>query len=258
MRKSLPLALILLASLPIALAETPSPAPAVKVTAPAPTLSAGEVFRPEFKIKGGKMLAGTAFALDLDGTPVVVTAFHLFGPVGGLEKPVPAAELPSFVKSVTLRDASVAEAGPPLKLPDAAVMGGPTASLDLAVFPLLPVDPAAPPVEGAIPVHLAPLAKALPKIGDPVWVAAPLVNAAPDQPHLLAAKVVEVNKDWIFYSFENTAIDFTATSGAPIFDASGAVVGVHLGGGKVDGELVGSANPLAAHRDRLVKALGAR
>ena len=127
MRKSLPLALILLASLPIALAETPSPAPAVKVTAPAPTLSAGEVFRPEFKIKGGKMLAGTAFALDLDGTPVVVTAFHLFGPVGGLEKPVPAAELPSFVKSVTLRDAwtdaPVAEAGPPLKLPDAAVMG---------------------------------------------------------------------------------------------------------------------------------------
>lgn len=260
MRTSLSLSLILLLGLPVALAQTP-PAPAAPAAAgSAPALSPGEILRPEFRIKGGKMLAGTAFALDVDGAVLAVTAFHLFGPVGGLERPVSAADLPSFVKSVTLRDAwtdaPVAEAGPPLALPDAAVMGGPTASLDLAAFPLLPPDPAAPPVEGAVPVHVVKLAAKLPKVGDPVWVAAPVVNAAADHPHLLAARVVEVNNNWLFYSFADTGLDLTATSGAPVLDAAGEVVGMHLGGGKMDSELVGSANPLPAHRDRLVKAMG--
>lgn len=249
MRKRMLLAFALFAGL--AQAEPPA----------APELAQGEVFRPEFRVKNKKVLAGTAFALDVDGTVVAVTAFHLFGPPGGLDAAVPAKDLPNIVRSVGLRDAwtdaPVAETGPALPLPDAVVMGGPTASLDLAAFPLLPTDPAAPPVEGAIPAHPAKLAAALPKVGDPVWLAAPLMNAAPDAPHLLPAKVVEVNKDWLFYSFADTALDLTATSGGPVLNAAGEVVGVHLGGGKVESELVGSANPLPAHKDRLQKAIGA-
>lgn len=221
-----------------------------------PALSESSVLRPEFQLAKTRLLAGTAFLLDLDGEIVVVTAYHLFGPMGGLEKQIGSRELPTAVKSATLKDAWTATpagaAGPPFPLPDAAPMGGPTAALDLAVLPYQPT----PPAEGApAPTpHPLPLAGALPKLGETVWVAAPLVNGTAETPRLLEAKVVEVNENWLFYSYTKTDLDLTATSGAPVLNASGQVVGINLGGGKMDAELIGSANPIAAHKDRLQEA----
>ena len=77
-----------------------------------PKIVEGFILRPEFHTTKGDFNAGTAFAVELDGHLLVVTAFHLFGPPGGLPAQVLAAELPAYATGVTVRDAwSGAEVG---------------------------------------------------------------------------------------------------------------------------------------------------
>lgn len=233
---------------------------AAAVAAGPPPVVDGFVLRPVFHTSSGDVLAGTAFGLDVGGRYVVVTAYHLFGPNGGLPSLVPPGEIPAFVPSATVVDAwtgaRVGDTHAALAIPDARPMGD-SAAYDLALFPMdrpSPVDALS--ISGKTTLRPAILAPAPPRTGDPVWVAAPLVGGAPDAPRVLPAQVVEVNADWVFYRFERADVDLTATSGAPVLDGSGRVVGVHLGGGKVGNELIGSANPLSAHADRVEDALG--
>src|SRR5262245_37861942 len=80
--------------------------------------------KPIFETAIGEVQAGTVFPMQLpDGPAVLVTCLHLLGPAGGVRPQVPAAELPSFVRGVQLRDLMtdevVARAGAPLLLTDA-------------------------------------------------------------------------------------------------------------------------------------------
>jgi hypothetical protein len=70
------------------------------------------------------------------------------------------------------------------------------------------------------------------------------------------AKVVEIAPGSVYVEYTNRDLDVAGSVGAPLLDASGAVVGLNIGSGKMpDGALIGSAVPLPALRDRLTAAL---
>ncbi len=226
-----------------------------------PKIQEGFVLRPQFHTTKGDFEAGTAFALVLDDQLLMVTAFHLFGPPGGLPAQVPAADLPTYTTGVTVRDAwsgvVVGESsGPALLVVDAQPLGE-TAARDVAAFPMQKPD-----VIEAIAVAgvsenkvLRPgtLAESSPAAGEPIYVAAPLVTGG--RPGVLAGTVLEVNADWVFFEYAATELDLTATSGAPVLDAEGRVIGIALGAGLFEGKLIGSASPVDALKERLATAL---
>jgi hypothetical protein len=93
-------------------------------------------------------------------------------------------------------------------------------------------------------------------VGDPVWVAAALEG----QPgSLWQAKVVEISPGFLFFEYTNRELKLDGTTGAPVLDAAGAVVGLNVGFGKLeDGALIGSAAPLAALKQRVESAAPAK
>lgn len=218
------------------------------------------MLQPTFTVDGKEMAAGSMFPLKVGEQTVLVTAFHLFGPVGGLAAPIPAADLPAKVTNLIARDAAsprteCARSSRVLPLPDAAPMGGGNdGAKDVAVF--------APTVAAGLdrlhavaPVALAPrvLATAAPRVGDPVWLAS---KVAGKEGAAWSAKLVEVTPGFLFFEYVDRDLDLAGTNGAALIDATGAVVGLNLGGGKMeDGALIGSASPAAAVLARVSAAL---
>ncbi len=246
----------MLAALFLSLSTGAAAAPAPE----APPVREGFCLRPHFELKGHDPTdAGIAFPLRVDDRIVVVTAFDLFGPNGGLAEQVPAAKLSEVVKGVDLRDAftsrPVTKLGPPLPLADAEPMGQ-TAAHDIAVFPAAAPDEMAA-IAGQPVLRPAKLAAADPAVGDPIWVVAPQVGAAADAPRAIPATVAAVEDGWLFYTFAADHVDLTGTAGAPVVDAAGDVVGMQLGGGVLDGKMIGSANPRVAIAEHVRAALGA-
>ena len=92
------------------------------------------------------------------------------------------------------------------------------------------------------------LAVAAPVNGDTIWLAA---RVGESEARLHQATVVQIDGDWMFFEYA-AELDLAATSGAPVLNAAGEVVGLNLGGGKMpDGKFVGSANPVTALRAHL-------
>lgn len=229
----------------LALAAAPTP----------PTLSPGSVLRPAFTLADGKSFeAGVAFAADWNGETLVLSATHIFGPPGGLAEAIPPEKLASTVKSVRFTEAwtheKVGGERVVVTVPGAHVMGA-DATGDLSVFRTPPsLDRlAGPAVTPLVPLTLA---AADPKVGDVVWLAGPVVG---DTAPLHSAKVVEVKPGFLFYAFD-APVDLTATSGSPLIDTKGQVVGIHLGGGLSDGKTIGAAGPVTAIRKNVTAAMG--
>lgn len=248
-----PLLLAALALLPlVAVAGTPAPAaPPV-----APEIAAGSVLRPVFTLADGKTFeAGTAFAADLAGETVVLTAHHLFGPVGGLPVQIGADELTGAVKRARFVDAwskeKVGTDTTPVRVPGAHVMAQDAVG-DLALF-RLPASFDRISSGTQVPFHALTLAAADPKLGDPVWLAASVIGS---DARLHAAKVVEVKPTFLFIEYAGAPLDLTATSGAPIVNARGEVVGINLGGGLDNGKTIGAAGPVSSIRKNLTEATG--
>lgn len=225
-----------------------------------PTIQEGFVLRPEFHTTEGSLQAGTAFVVEHEGQLLALTAFHLFGPPGGLPAQIPAAELPAYATALTVRDAwSGAEVGkstgPALLMPEAQPMGE-TAAHDLVAFPMERPDPLETIDVAGVSAHkfIRPraLATEAPAVGDKIYVAASLVTG--NKPGCLEGTVLEVNPDWIFFEYATTQLDLTATSGAPVLDEDGEVVGMALGAGLFEGKLIGSAGPGLAIQQRLSEA----
>jgi hypothetical protein len=200
------------------------------------------------------------FATKVDDKLVLVTAHQLFGPVGGLPSQIAAADLPAHVTALSARDALTnavcGRSQRALVIADALPMDKTQSDHDVAVF--LPAEAA-----GFDSIALGagtgfaalPLATKTPAEGDPVWLAA----AVEGKTGLLhPAKVVAVDGGAIYYTFDDPKTNLTATNGAPVVDASGAVVGMALGGGTMpDGLLVGNANGADSLRKRISTALTA-
>ena len=192
------------------------------------------VCRPVLVADGKSFAAGTAFLMEQprpSAAVLVVTALHLFGPQGGLARAIPAADLPTRARldSCKAQDGSVWRGGRAMAVEDATPLGPPFR--DLAAF--------APRVDGLAGASILHIAAQPPAIGDDVWVVAAMEGDGRLRLH--RARVVHSASDALQYIFGDPSLSLLATSGAPVVNADGEVVGLHLGGGKDGADLLGTA-----------------
>jgi hypothetical protein len=235
--------LFLLAAAPPATPPTP------------PTVPDGFVARPAFILPNGDRLdAGTAFFAEIGDRRVLLTAHHLFGPAGGFPSALTPEQLPTAIKEVQLAEAwsggRMAPVGAPVTLPGAHPLGKDAAG-DVAMMFLRAGLASA----NTVPSAGRPLAATNAKVGQTVWVAAPVIDGPEATARLHEAKVVQVDAGWLIFDYKEPGLNLVATSGAPVLDKDGAIVGINLGGGKDQGHLYGSAAPIDAIRPLLTRAL---
>jgi hypothetical protein len=239
---------------------------AARAQAPAPpALAPCTVLHPTFTIDEKNASFGTMFAVKVADKTVLVTAHGHFSATGGLPAQIPAADIPKKITTLSARDAfaptvTCARSQKALLVADAAPVGGAVeGGRDVAAFLALTVaDAGLNGLQATQPVPLATLALAAkpPKVGDTVWLAAALEG----QPGTLwPAKVGQITEESLFFEYENRTLVLNGTTGAPVLDATGAVVGMNVGSGKMqDGTLFGSAAPASALKKRLETAAAAK
>jgi len=205
--------------------------------------------RPQFITQKGTLAAGTAFAIEIDGQErlLVLTAVHLFGPAAGLPKQIPSSELPAYVRGVILYDAfsqaEVARAGPMLELPEAAPWNKADTG-DVAAFWASKDSQLSP----------AKLGESLPTAGQAIWLAASL-NDGPERDQLLHRAVVRLSKrEGINFQYDSTNLNLLATSGAPLIDSDGRVIGINVGVINLGDKTFGTGSPVTLIRPILNKA----
>lgn len=224
-------------------------------TAVAPAARVADaICQPAFETGQGGFSAGTAFVVrwpTLDSSQVfLLTAHHLFGPDGGLASQVTWKELPAFVRSVRcaplVAAGSVLQAGPPLPVTDARPYSEPGAAGDVAVFRL--------------PVAKVPgleFRRAETAAGQRVWLAARVAGGEPPEKLLHRATLAAMDREWIQFAYDNASLDLTATSGAPIVDEDGRVVGINIGARMQGKRLIGLAQSATVAIGALERSLAA-
>jgi hypothetical protein len=88
-----------------------------------------------------------------------------------------------------------------------------------------------------------------------VWLIARVAGGEPETKLLHAALVVTANAQVLEFQYQNPNLDLTATSGAPVVDQRGRVVGINVGAKKGSGRLIGVAQPAAVLREVVKRAL---
>ncbi|TPG42385.1 serine protease [Sphingomonas koreensis] len=198
------------------------------------------VCRPTLKVDAVSYEAGTAF-LVAGSQSLLLTAQHLFGPDGGLATAVAWQDMPTHAHIASCRpigagaslSGETAIAIPSAHPMDAADQSG--AIYDVAVFRTSPPGDASPGLT---------LAVSPPKEGDRVW----LVAKAQGSTSLLhSAHVLGSKNGALLFAYDDPKLDLQATSGAPIVDTDGKVVGLNLGGDYDNGAktVIGVADDLA-------------
>jgi hypothetical protein len=162
---------------------------------------------------------------------------------------VSAADLPKVVTAVTAASADdravtvTSRQVLPIAGASAFKQGGNGKQADLSA------DVAAFRLSGAGGATALPLAGTPAAVGDTVFL---LAAVSGSDERLFAAKVSGAIDNGLEYEFEDPGIQLRATSGAPVVNTRGEVVGINLAGG--DG--VGLANPAKRIRERIGAALG--
>lgn len=221
--------------------------PASRGSSTPPELLDNTILRPEFELNDVTFAAGTAFAIEMDDQNVslVLTAYHLFGEAGGLEEEIPSEKIPDVFRKAELRDAYTdkycGECNKVLKIKGADSI--PNVDKDLVAFYF----------GDNLEVNKLKLSSKLPKKGETVWLAAPTIYSV--EPRLHKAKVKSASDKRLTFEYEEKDIELTATSGAPILNSAGEVVGLNVGGGQQYGITIGVANPCTSIRKRLKEAL---
>jgi len=226
----------------------------------APNIADGFVVRPEFCSGFESTFAGYGFVVKAPGfeTPLLLTALHVMDEMikkkgidmSGGNGAYTGRELPAVLTGVNLYNvyaanwmiASLGEAGPMLVLPEANLDAPePLSDGDIAAFRV--ANP-----QGLAPAELAP---GPPRVGQPIWLAACKGNGA-TQRAIKAVVVKQDERSLVFRYAENKLPPFT--SGAPLIDAQGRVVGINVGGGDYREQRFGHANHVANIRRHLAQA----
>ncbi|SHJ09115.1 hypothetical protein SAMN02745163_01284 [Clostridium cavendishii DSM 21758] len=214
-----------------------------------PVIANNCVLRACFYVDDIKLNAGTSFSVEVEGqeNPIVLTALHLFGPNGGLEKDIVSSELPNHVKGAVFSDAFTSKAcGSATKtilIPEAKP--SPNVSKDIAAF-------VSDKNSGLSPLKINDM---LPEVGETVWLAASVYGGAPEDKKLHKAVVVESTDSKLAFEYENDKLELKATSGAPVLNSAGKVVGLNIGSMKNKGKVIGVANPCVSFNKLLKDAL---
>ena len=219
---------------------------------PDPKVGRFVALRPTFQMADGKTYsAGTAFAARMSpgSTPLLLTALHLLGTSGGLDRELAPAELDRQVRIIYLLPmggrqpvgaarGALRKTGPTLPQDDLDIEN------DLAAFKLHPRSR----------VNALPLALRNPRLGEWVWVVGDRYDSQPPAQRLFPARVMSPAPNQMLVRFRDD-FEVRGFSGAPLINQRGEVVGVLIGSGA--GVRIGLANPVSNIR-RLLSAEGVR
>jgi hypothetical protein len=213
------------------------------------------ICRPELIVDGKSYDAGTAFVVD-GVRPLLVRAHHLFGEMGGLPEEVRWQNMPRRATTVRCRQIKGLRGGMLWTTGAALTIAGahPLSSTSIAEYR----DIAAFPLVGArAGVPRLPLAENASAPGSRAWLVAHFRGGDPAA-LLHRATVIGHEQGAMLYAFDDPRIELQATSGAPVLNAGGKLVGINLGGTTAKGspDVVGVGNGLEVVRKALAIARG--
>ena len=207
------------------------------------------VVRPEFRFGHESFIGAYAFVVEPEpsGPPLVLTALHVMDEVMK-SKRIDCKALPGVVHEVGLYDVfqtnwmfeELGAARSMLVLP-AARLGEeePCSDRDIAAFRAGPAANVAP----------ARLAMEAPRVGDPIWLA--VHRGRNVQSRVIEATVVESTERTLVFRFAHADEVARHSSGAPLLDRDGDVVGINVGAGAFGGQRFGHANHVVNVRRHL-------
>lgn len=181
------------------------------------------VFRPTFLTRDFSFTAGTGFLLDgkSDNSSFLVTVHHLFGPSGGLEKQIAGETIPLvFPRAVGFSfdpDPILLTTDEGVPVPDARKGDDKGCEKDIALYR----------VRGWSANKSLELAKRPPIVGQKVWLV--LRNIAKDDLLFAECVVAWQSATEVRYLLTNPNLLYSGASGAPVVDAYGNVIGMHVG-----------------------------
>jgi hypothetical protein len=219
----------------------------------APPIDAARyAFSPSFVTNDGPVEAGKAVpirAAKAPGGVAVVSCNHIFGPPGKLRRIIPGEAMASFVQQGMLADLDGQKTpfGPALSLPGARPFSASDASTDLSLFY----------APESLASRALDLAASGPAVNDDVWLLARLVDGALPSDLLHRARVVSSDDKMLVYEFDSPSLQLRATSGAPVVNARGQIVGLNLGARADQGKLVAFGNPVSSVERQIDRALAA-
>jgi len=187
--------------------------------------------------------AGFAFIFESGEQRFAATAFHVFGPPGGMRVALSAREIPTEVKALAGlcmgNGSTVVVAQPALNVEDARAVDDKGGEADVTLFRV-------PDVRAKAALRLATVPA---KVGDKVYVLTRLFDRA--EARLYPAKIIEATPKMVRYRLDDGTLNLRACSGAPVVDEFGVVVAMHLGYNKTVDGIEGAATPAAAVQEKL-------
>jgi hypothetical protein len=227
-----------------------------------PVLPHPFVIRPIFNAGLDAVMAGYGFAVHLEGhpSPLLLTALHTLDEMtkkkgidcSAQNKDYTGRELPAVITEVNIYDvfapnwmmAPLGSAGPMLVLPDARTgEEEPYSDRDLAAFWIKEPHRLKP----------VPLASQPPQVGDPIWLVARPKDGTTKK--TVDAVVVEITDRSLVFRYRDPGEKPKYSSGAPMINQEGQVVGVIVGGGEFRGEKLGHANHVGNIRRHITNAV---
>lgn len=224
----------------------------------APLVPERSVLRPYFKTKLGQIPAGesaaTAFAVSIEGNPkpIVLTALSTLAAGEFFSTQPTPNRLNADLEVITLSDAfgsmdGVVSARAFIEIPESGFAKDSNAPAG---------DVLAIQLGEKVPFKSLMLGDSLPVIGEKVWISAAIFEGAPPSQMQHEAVVTALPADGnIHYRFENKKLSLKGTLGAPVLNAEGKVVAIHLGAIDTTDPLLAAGNPTARFLPYLAAAL---
>ena len=215
------------------------------------------VVRPEFRSKSESVVGGHAFVIEseYDGLPLLLTALHVLDELIKNKRinctadnfAYTGQELPALITGVTFYDvfaakwmfAELGSASSMLVLPNARIGDEePYSQRDIAAFQ----------VDASSTISPAKLATKPPKVGESIWLVAS--SGQENTERAFEAVVVEHTDQTFIFRF-SIPPSVRYSSGAPLLNFRGEVVGINIGGGTLGNYHLGHGNHITSIRRHL-------